>query len=227
VVIAAGRRKTPESDTALAALCEIYWYPLYVYVRRQGHQPADAQDLTQEFFARLLEKHYLRAAHRERGRFRTFLLTALKRFLQNERKRAAAQKRGGGRPTLSIDFESGEERFQRELSDDWTPERVYERRWALTLLNHVLDRLEGDYTEKRKGPLFQRLRVFITATTTVPSYAEVAAELGMTKGSVKVAVHRLRQRYRDLLRAEIANTVSSEDDVDEELDHLLAAIIDG
>ena len=225
VVIAAGRRQTPESDTALASLCEIYWYPLYAYVRRQGHQPAEAQDLTQEFFARVLEKHYLQDADRERGRFRTFLLTALKRFLQNERKRAAAQKRGGGRPTLSIDFESGEERFQRELADNWTPERVYERRWALTLLNHVLNRLERDYTDRGKGPLFQRLRLFITTTTTLPSYGELAAELGMTKGAVKVAVHRLRQRYRDLLRAEIANTVSSEDDVDEELDYLLAVIV--
>jgi len=227
VVIAAGRRQTPESDTALASLCEIYWYPLYVYVRRQGQQPAEAQDLTQEFFARVLEKHYLKAADRERGRFRTFLLTALKRFLQNERKRAAAQKRGGGRPTLSIDFESGEERFQRELSDDWTPERVYERRWALTLLDHVLNQLERDYTGKGKGPLFERLRVFITATTTAPSYEELAAEMGMTTGSIRVAVHRLRQRYRDLLRAEIANTVSSEDEVDEELDHLLAVIVGG
>jgi len=227
VVIAAGRRQTPESDTALGTLCEIYWYPLYVYVRRQGHQPAEAQDLTQEFFARVLEKHYLQAADRERGRFRTFLLTAMKRFLQNERKRAAAQKRGGGRPILSIDFESGEERFQRELSDDWTPERVYERRWALTLLDHVLDQLERDYTEKGKGPLFERLRVFITATTTAPSYEELAAELEMTMGSVRVAVHRLRQRYRDLLRAEIANTVSNEDEVDEELDHLLSAIVGG
>lgn len=226
-MIAAGRRQTPESDTALASLCEIYWYPLYAYVRRQGHQPAEAQDLTQEFFARVLEKHYLDAADRERGRFRTFLLTALKRFLQNERKRATAQKRGGGRPTLSIDFESGEERFQRELSHDWTPERVYERRWALTLLDHVLNGLERDYAEKGKGPLFERLRVFITATTTAPSYEELAAELGMTKGSIRVAVHRLRQRYRDLLRAEIANTVSSEDDVDEELDHLLAVIVGG
>jgi len=151
----------------------------------------------------------------------------LKRFLQNERKRAAAQKRGGGRPTLSIDFESGEERFQRELSHDWTPERVYERRWALTLLDHVLDQLERDYTEKGRGTLFERLQVFITATTTTPSYEELAAELGMTTGSVRVAVHRLRQRYRDLLRAEIANTVSSEDDVDEELDHLLAVIVGG
>jgi len=225
VVVAAGRRQTPESDTALASLCEIYWYPLYAYVRRQGHQPAEAQDLTQGFFTRLLEKHYLQAADRRRGRFRTFLLTALKRFLQNERKRAATQKRGGGRPVLSIDFESGEERFQRELSDDWTPERVYEQRWALTLLNHVLNGLEQDYIEKGKGPLFQRLRVFITATTAMPSYGELAAELGMTEGSIKVAVHRLRRRYRDLLRDEIANTVDSENDVDEELDYLLAVIV--
>lgn len=226
-MIAAGHRQTPESDTALTSLCEIYWYPLYAYVRRQGHQAAEAQDLTQAFFARVLEKDYLQAADRERGRFRTFLLTALKRFLQNERKRATAQKRGGGRPTLSIDFDSGEERFQRELSDDWTPERIYERRWALALLDHVLDRLEHDYTANGKEQLFKHLQAFITPTSTEPSYEELVAELGMTKGSIKVAVHRLRQRYRDLLRAEIANTVASEDDVDEELDHLLVAIVGG
>jgi RNA polymerase sigma-70 factor (ECF subfamily) len=225
VVIAAGRQQTPESDSALAALCEIYWYPLYAYVRRQGYQPAAAQDLTQEFFARLLEKQYLQAADRERGRFRTFLLTALKRFLQNEKKRAAAQKRGGGRPALSIDFESGEQRFQQEISVDWTPERVYERKWALTLLDQVLSELERDYSARGKDPLFQRLKVFLTATTAPPSYEELAAELGITKGSVKVAVHRIRQRYRDLLRSEIAKTVATPEEVDQELDYLLAVIV--
>lgn len=220
----AGQRQTPESESALSALCETYWYPLYAFVRRQGYALNEAQDLTQEFFARLLEKEYLQAADRERGRFRTFLLTVLKRFLANERKSAAAQKRGGGRPLLSLDFARGEEQFRLEPVDDWTAEKIYERRWALTLLDHVLDRLEAEYFAKGKAQLFEHLKGVLTSDADVPSYAELAELLAMTEGSVKVAIHRLRRSYRDALRAEIGHTVCGTQEIDDELNCLLAAL---
>jgi len=224
IVLAAGERGSPESETALATLCETYWYPLYAYVRRRGHTAEDAQDLTQAFFAVLLEKEYVRAADRERGRFRSFLLTALKRFLSKERNKARAQKRGGGRLTISLDIESGESLYAREPSHEWTPERVFERRWALTLLDQTMARLRRKYVETGKAELFDRLKAFVAGEGDAPAYGEVAKEMGMTEGAVKVAVHRLRQRYRDALRSEIAQTVADPADVDDELDHLLEAI---
>jgi RNA polymerase sigma-70 factor (ECF subfamily) len=224
VVLSAGERESPDSDRALASLCELYWYPLYAFARRQGRQPAEAQDQTQAFFARLLEKDYLQAADQQRGRFRTFLLTMFKRFLANEYQRATAQKRGGGKTVLSLDFSDGERRLQREPHHDWTAERVFERRWALTLLDHVLARLGEDYAGKGKGPLFEQLRPFLTGEPTDTSYHDVAVRCGLSEGAIKVAVHRLRQRYRDTLRSEIAQTVASESDVDDELQYLLSAL---
>lgn len=226
VVVAAGGEPSPQSAAALATLCETYWYPLYVFLRRQGISSADAQDLTQEFFATLLEKHYLEAADRERGRFRSFLLLMLKRFLSKQREREQALKRGGGRLTLSLDFDSAENRYRLEPADVWTPEKAYQRRWALTLLDRVLARLEAEYVEKGKAELFERCRVFLTGSREEPSYQHLAEALAMTPGAVKVSIHRLRQRYRDLLQDEIAQTVASPEEVRDELNDLLAALHD-
>ena len=224
VVLEAGCQKTDQSNVALSTLCETYWYPLYAYVRRQGHQPAEAQDLVQEFFTRLLEKDYLQSADQERGRFRSFLLTILKRFLSNEKKRADAQKRGGGQVILSLDFGSGEERLRLEPADDRTPERLFNRQWVLTLLDHVLSQLGQDYAAKGKTAIFDRLKVYLAASSNTPSYAELSEELEMSESAVKVAVHRLRERYRNILRAEIANTVASDNEVDDELNYLLESL---
>jgi RNA polymerase sigma-70 factor (ECF subfamily) len=224
LVLAAGKSASADAEGALAALCQTYWYPLYAYVRRQGHQPDDAQDLTQEFFARLLEKQYLQNADPERGRFRCFLLTMFKRFLSRGRDRAKARKRGGGRKLLSLDFEAGEKRYHREPSHVTTPERIYEQHWALTLLDQVFDRLRVEFDQAGKQREFTCLRVFLTGEAGTPSHKEAAAELGMTEDAVKVAVHRLRRRYRDLVRQEIAQTVAGPQDVDEELQHLFAAL---
>jgi RNA polymerase sigma-70 factor (ECF subfamily) len=224
IVVAAGQRGTAESETALATLCESYWYPVYAFLRRRGLKPADAQDFTQGFFALLLEKDYVRAADRELGRFRTFLLTAVSRYLSKERERRRAKKRGGGQAVLSLDFDAGEVRYQLEPADEWTPERLYERRWALTVLDRVLEKLGQDYARDGRAELFSRLKIFLTGACHLPSYADLAAELALSEGAVKVAVHRLRRRYRELLKEEIAGTVAAPDDVADELNCLLAAL---
>ena len=224
LVLAAGQKGTAEAETALATLCESYWYPVYAFLRRRGLKAADAQDLTQGFFALLLEKDYVRAADRELGRFRTFLLTAVSRYLSKERERNRAQKRGGGNPAFSLDFDAGELRYQNEPADEWTPERLFERRWALTVLDRVLERLGQDYADQGKEELFSHLKVFLTGASGLPSYAELAEPLNLSEGAVKVAVHRLRRRYRELLRQEIAGTVSAPEDVADELNCLLAAL---
>jgi RNA polymerase sigma factor (sigma-70 family) len=224
MVLAAGKGESPDAHAALATLCKRYWYPLYAFVRRSGHQPADAQDLTQEFFARLLEKQYLRAADPERGRFRSFLLSAVKHFLSKERDRAKARKRGGGRKVFPLDFEAGESRYSLEPSHEVTAEKVYERRWALTLLDQVFARLREEFDRASKRNEFDHLKGYLTGEAATLSYRDVAAELGTTEGAVKVAVHRLRRRYRELVREEIAHTVAGPEDVDEELRRLFAAI---
>ena len=224
LVLAAGRDDAPEAAAALASLCQIYWFPLYAYVRRSGHPVDEARDLTQEFFARLLEKGYLRAADSERGRFRSFLLTAFKRFLSKERDRAGSLKRGGGRKLLSLDFELGESRFRLEPATDVTAEAVYERRWALAMLDEVMARLRDDFERAGKRDDFDRLKVFLTGEAAAPSYRDVAAATGTTEGAVKVAVHRLRRRFREAVLAEIAQTVAAPEEVDEELRHLFEAI---
>jgi RNA polymerase sigma-70 factor (ECF subfamily) len=224
MVLAAGKGASPNAVAALATLCQMYWYPLYAFVRRLGHQPADAQDLTQEFFARLLEKQYLRVADPERGRFRSFLLSAFKHFLSKERDRTKARKRGGGRKVLSLDFEAGESRYSLEPTHEATPEKTYERRWALTLLDQVFTRFHEEFDRTRRRKEFDHLKVYLTGEATTLSYREAAAELGMTEGAVKVAVHRLRRRYRELVREEIGQTVAGPEDVDEELRRLFAAL---
>ena len=224
VVLAAQGNKTTEARRALATLCETYWYPLYAYVRRRGYAAEDAQDLTQAFFARLLEKGYVQAADPERGRFRSFLLTALKRFLSKEWARAHAQKRGGRHGPVSLSVDSGEARYSLEPAHGWTPEKIYERRWALTLLDQVMAQLRRQHADAGKEPLFDHLKPFLSGGTGAPTHREVAATLGMTEGAVKVAVHRLRRRYRDLLRQEVAQTVADPLEVGDELGILLAAV---
>jgi RNA polymerase sigma factor (sigma-70 family) len=224
IVLAAAHDSRPDAQTALATLCETYWYPLYAYVRRLGHRAEDAQDLVQGFFAALLEKHYVKAADRERGRFRSFLLTALKRFLLKQRERAHARKRGGTARSVSLDFESGEGRYSLEPSHNVTPEAIYERRWALTVLDRVIVRLRQTYADAGKAEPFESLKAFLTGETGAPPYEQVARELGMSEGAVKVAAHRLRRRYRDLLLFEIAQTVADPEVVEEELKYLLAVL---
>jgi RNA polymerase sigma-70 factor (ECF subfamily) len=224
VVLTAGRSDTTLARDALARLCQTYWHPLYAYVRRLGHSPPDAQDLTQEFFARLLAKNYLAAADESRGRFRSFLLAALKHFLANEWDKASAQKRGGGQIPISIDPGSAETACSFEPADTTTPEKIYERRWALTLLDQVLRRLREEYVRAGREKLFEQLKPTLTEASRTVRYAEIAARLGMSEGAVKVAVHRLRLRYREVLRAEIADTVASPAEVEDELRNLFAAL---
>lgn len=224
LVVAAGQRTTVESERALAELCEHYWYPLYAFVRRRGHSVEEARDLTQEFFAFLLEKDRLQLADQQRGRFRSFLLTALDNFLTNQWRAGQAQKRGGGRSVLSLDWSSGEQRYLAEPADFMTPERIFDRRWALTLLERVLTQLREQYRSNGKETLFLRLQGCLSGEGSRTPYAELAREMGMSEAAIKVAVHRLRQRCGELLREEIAQTVADQADIDEELGYLFAAL---
>ena len=224
IVIAAGggAADSQRAHRALEHLCTAYWYPLYAFVRRQGHSPHDAQDLTQEFFARLLARNFLGDADPSKGRFRSFLLGALKHFLSDEWDRARAQKRGGGHQPISLDAESAETRYQLEPADESSAEKIYERRWALALLDEVLKRLRDEFTRDGKEHVFDELKSALTGGK-IP-YAEIAARLGVKEGAVRTAIHRLRTRYRDIVRAEIAETVASPADVDAEMQHLFAAL---
>jgi RNA polymerase sigma-70 factor (ECF subfamily) len=222
-LVVAARGNSPAARDALAELCRLSWYPLYAYIRRKGHTHVEAEDLTQEFFTRLLERDDLATVDPSRGRFRSFLLASCNHFLSNQRDRDQALKRGGGRQPLPLDFHDAERRYVAEPGHDQTPERLFERRWALTLLERVLQRLQQDYEDSGKGNLFERLKGQL-AGETVGSYAEAAAELGLTEGAVKVAAHRLRQRYRDLLRDEIAQTLDDPAAVDDEIHALFTAL---
>jgi DNA-directed RNA polymerase specialized sigma24 family protein len=209
---------------ALAELCRTYWYPLYAFIRRKGHAADEAQDLTQEFFARLLERDFLGAVDRSKGKFRSFLLAACQHFLANEHDRANAQKRGGGRFHYSLELHDAEALYTREPIHMLTPEKLFERRWALTLLNDVLLRLKAEFDQAQKGPLFDRLKTFLTQPADSAPYRDLAAELQMSEGALRVAVHRLRQRYRELLEATIAQTVETPEQVQEEIRSLFAAL---
>ena len=226
VVLQAGENDSPQATEALAGLCRAYWYPLYAYVRRQGHTVEDAQDLTQEFFARLLERKSVRLADRARGRFRTFLLTSLKHFLINEWNKANREKRGGGSRLISLDAEETETRFRAEPADGRSPDKAFERRWAMVLLDRVLDQLQAEFTAAERGRVFEELNSFLTGGENESSYAEIGRRLGMTEGNLKVTVHRLRRRYRELLRTEIARTVDGPEAVEEEIRQLFAALSD-
>jgi RNA polymerase sigma factor (sigma-70 family) len=224
VVLAAGGGPTSGAQQALATLCRVYWYPLYAYARRRLANVDDAQELTQEFFSQFLEKNYVQAADPERGKFRTFLLTAFQRFLSKQQERVKAQKRGGSRGFVPLDFQAGERRYSLEPADPDTPESIFERRWALTLLEQTLARLRQEMAAAGKETLFERLKGTLTGDDSQEPYARIGGELGMTEQAVKVAVHRLRRRYQELLRAQIAQTVDRAEDVDDELRDLFAAV---
>jgi RNA polymerase sigma-70 factor (ECF subfamily) len=227
VVLAAGHGDTTGAHDALAQLCKSYWYPLYAYARRGGCSPHDAQDLTQEFFARLLAGNWVAEADRQRGRFRSFLLSAMKHFMANEWHKAQAQKRGGGQPILSLDDDSAEHRYRLEPAEKATPESLFERGWALTLLDGVLARLEDEYRRTGKLAWLETIRPSLTTDREAIDYTAVAHKLGMTETAARVAVHRLRQRYRQLIRAEVASTVASPEEVEAEMRHLFQALTNG
>jgi len=224
VVLSAGRRSSPQSDQALAELCRTYWYPLYAYVRRQGRTKEDAEDLVQAFFARFLERNYLEGLAAERGRFRAFLLASLKHFLANEWDRASRQKRGGNIEHLSLDWQSADEHFHLDPADQASPDRLFDREWALALLDRVIARLREACAQEGRAALFEQAKGFLMVGEQVIPYAEAAKSLGMEEGAVRVAVHRLRKRYRELLRDEIGQTLEDPTQVTEELQSLQAAL---
>jgi RNA polymerase sigma factor (sigma-70 family) len=224
VVMAAGRGDSTRARAALEKLCRNYWYPLYAFVRRLGHRPHDAEDLVQSFFAVCLEKNYLGAADETKGRFRSFLLIALKRFLANEWDKARTLKRGGGQSIISLDSLTAEQHYALEPAERLSAEKLFERRWALTLLDQVVARLREEQTASGKGEQFEQLKECITAAGRGTPYAELAARLDTSEGAIKVMVYRLRQRYRELLKEEIANTVSSPQEIEKERRHLLIAL---
>lgn len=224
VVLAAGKSSSPNQKQALETLCRGYWFPLYAYLRQRGYNTHQAEDYTQAFFTHLLEKHDLQAADPKYGKFRSFLLIRLKYFLCDERDRAEAKKRGGGRKILSLGFQNAEEQYALEPAEQLSPEKLFEKSWALTVLERTMDRLENEMVEKKKKKLFEHLKVYLTTEKDVIPYRNMAKKLKMAEGSVRVAVHRLRRRYRRLLRDEIAQTVAAEDQIDEEMGHLFTAL---
>lgn len=224
VVLLARQQESADADRALEALCRTYWYPLYAFVRRRGFEVADAQDLTQEFFSRLLEKDFLRSVDRTKGRFRSFLLAALEHFLANEWRRTRTQKRGGRFAFISLETETAEGLHLQLPSSTLSPDEVFDQQWAMVLLRRVLTRLQDEFEAAGKGLFFEGTRTFLTGEKSDATYAELAARLGMTGGALKMAVSRLRRRYVELLRAEIGQTVGRAEEVDDELRALFAAL---
>jgi RNA polymerase sigma-70 factor (ECF subfamily) len=223
LVVQAADRESPASAEALEALCRTYWLPLYRFVRRRARNIDEAHDLTQEFFARLLEKNYLSAAQPDRGRFRAFLLTAFKHFLANEWEKSRAQKRGGGRPAIPLDFRTGDSHHAIEPAGGLTPEEAYDREWAMTLLAAVIASLQEEFTREGKQTEFDSLKGFLTGEHAGETFAAAARRLGRSEGAVKMAVQRLKGRFRERLRDEIARTVSGPDEIDAEIRDLFAA----
>jgi RNA polymerase sigma-70 factor (ECF subfamily) len=224
VVLKAAGAPSPEGSEALENLCRTYWPPLYAYVRRKGNPPHDAQDLTQGFFARLLSGNYLGTVAPEKGKFRSFLLAALNHFLSDERDRARAIKRGGGKPLVSLDDENAESLYQEEAVSGLTPEQSFEKRWASTVLDQAFQKLRQEMIASNKETLFDQLKPFLAEESPDRAYASIGSALGMSANTVAVAVRRLRQRYRDFLRSEIADTVASPDEVEEELRYLVTVL---
>ena len=222
-VLAASNGDTTQAGAALDELCRAYWYPLYLYVRRRGHNAEDARDSTQEFFRRLIERKQLASVERGRAKFRAFLLGVMNHFLAHEWERARAQKRGGGQPLVYLDGAEAEERYKLEPADHWTPEKMFDRRWALTVLERANVRLKDDYAGAGKADAYEILKDFVS-TAEVDAYSEVAERLGVTPSVVKGMIHRLRQRYHDLVRFEIAQTVTTKADIDDEIRYLLTVL---
>lgn len=223
-VVTAGSCDAPGAQEALSVLCQAYWYPIYAYVRHRGQPPEQAQDLTQDFFAYILERGLIALADPTRGRFRTFLLTVCARHLAAHRDRQNAAKRGGTKPLLSLDPLDAERRYASEPANALTPERIFEKTWALTLLGRVVERLRREYDDAGRSDRLEALLGILTRDAVSDSYAEIAGRLGMTEGNVRVAIHRLRRRYGLLLREEIAATVSDEAQVDDEIRELFSAL---
>ena len=222
-MLAAGQKRSPQAARALEELCHTYWFPLYAYTRRRGYTKVDAEDLTQAFFARLLEKNPFADLHSEKGKFRAFLLASLKHFLANEYDKAQAQKRGGGTALLSLDWQSADTKFQIAADNEPSPDKAFDREWALALLAKVIDRLQAECAADGKARLFDQLKAFLTAGHLESAQRDAANALGMEEGAVRVAVHRMRKRYRQLLRDEIANTLADAAMVDEEMRALFGA----
>jgi RNA polymerase sigma factor (sigma-70 family) len=227
VVLAAGRDSTPSATDALEKLCRTYWYPLYSYVRRKGHNPEDAQDLTQDFFARLLSKKYLRLADPARGRFRAFLLTSLKHFLIHQWEKGRTARRGGDQQVISLNEQEAESRYHLEPSSQLSPEMLYDRHWALTLFERALDQLKSEFIASGKVVQFDRLKGFLSSESNDGAYAAAGSELGTSAKAVAVAVHRLRSRYGELVRAEIAHTVPTSAEIGDELHYLMSQAVQG
>jgi RNA polymerase sigma-70 factor (ECF subfamily) len=224
VVLEAGQGESTQAAEALEKLCRTYWYPLYAFVRRRGHGVEDAQDLTQEFFAQLLRKNYPARVDRAKGKFRTFLLHTLSQFLADQRDRAMTRKRGGGSTVITLEAEAPEERYRLEVADELTPEKVFERCWAQSILDRALRRLRAEFTAEGKGESYEILQAFAPGEQSPLSYAEAATRLGVSQSAVKSMIHRLRQRHRELVREEIAHTVPTVAEIDEELRHLIAVL---
>lgn len=222
-VVLAARQATPEAASALETICRDYWFPLYAYVRRCGQSPADAQDLTQEFFCRLLEKRWLDAADREKGRLRSFLITALKNFMVNEWRRVSAQRRGGGQVHAPFDTAIAESRFASD-AHSLAPDETYDRQWALTLLDLTVNRLRAEFAAVGRPEAFEALKSCLLADRGGIDYAAVAGQMEVNEGAARVAVHRLRKRFREIYREEISQTLAEGADVDAELRHLAAAL---
>jgi RNA polymerase sigma-70 factor (ECF subfamily) len=226
VVRAAAGRDSAAATAALATLCDVYWYPVYAFIRRSGGDAEQARDLTQDFFTRLLEKRDLGSADPERGRFRSYLLGSVRHFLSNVRDRARAAKRGGGRPPLSIDFDEADRRYALEPVDPYTPEKLFFRQWALAFLGSATNRLAEEYGSQGKRVLFERLRPALVGEKLRSSRRELAEDLGMSETAINVTIHRMRRRFRQVLKEEVAQTLAGPEDAEDELRQLLAALSD-
>lgn len=226
-MVLAARDTEQQSDdwrTSLEVLCQNYWYPLYAYLRRKGYSASDCQDLTQDFFARLIEKDFLKAIDPERGRFRWFMMDAIKKFAANWNAARSAQKRGGDRKVFSLHFEDGENRYQREPVDGWTAERLFDRRWALEMLDRAMQTLNDHYKECGKSRHFDELKVFLTADSSPPSYQDVANQLGLSLTAIKVAIHRMRDKYSESVHQQVSDTLDDSESLEDEIDRLLESI---
>jgi len=224
VVLAAGSPDSSRYREALETLCRTYWFPLYAYLRRTGSSTHEAEDYTQGFFTQMLEKQYLKDIEPEPGRFRSFLLVALKRFVSDQRARAHATKRGGSRKVLPLDFQAAEAQYALEPTHDLSPEKLFDKSWALALLEQTVVRLEEELADMGRKNLFESLKAYLGGRTDAAPYREIAANLDMTEDAVKSAVYRLRRRYREILRDEIAQTVATPQEADEEIRHLFGAL---
>jgi RNA polymerase sigma-70 factor (ECF subfamily) len=221
LILVAGRRASADADDALSELCAAYWYPAYAFVRRMGYSPDDSLDLTQEFFSRFLEKRPFAEADPKKGRFRSFLLTCIKRFLADQTDQRNAAKRGGRSQMIPLEIDGAEHRYSSHLADQQTPERLFEREWALTLIARVNEQVRAAFVREGRVEYFDRLKPFLPGNESGSPLSQIAGELGMTESALKVAIHRLRRRYREVFRTEISELVSEPSEIDDEVQHLL------